>query len=684
MKAASKRTLVPEKRPAEVPWWHRQWLAMALLCAVTLLAYANSFGSGFVLDNRGILLEDPRIRAATSENLALILQHTYWWPYGESGLYRPFTTLTYLFNYVILGNTNHPAGYHWINFFLHAGNVLLVYFVARRLVHEFRLAMWIAAVWAVHPVLTESVTNMVGRADLLSAMALLSGFLIYLRSSEAQGWRRWAWLTGLLVVTLIGVFSKESAAAILGVIVLYELAWWKQHRQVRALMAGCVTVMLALAVMAYARRLVFGSLPLTQFPYWDNPQVDASFWTARLTALKVMAKCLGLLVWPAHLSCDYSYAQIPLATGAVLDWLAWLAVAAAAFLMALMFRWNRPLFFLACVGFAVFLPSSNLLFPVGTIMAERALYVPAIALAAALVLGCDSLARRTGTDKLKPIVLGVIVASFTARTLVRNGDWQDSLSLMRSAVAVSPDSYKTHKLMAAALYESDPGHSNIDSVIAEAEKSIAILNPVADWHNNPDTYLVAGGYYLAKGDAIGATQEGIRVCRRSLELLLRARAIVKASLNQDDSRVAELERTISTAQLHVGNLNEAMAAAVEAQRLDPLNANSYRQLARVLLADGRADEAAVALAEGALVTSDMGLRQELLRLYQDGLDAKGCATTAGPYGPAINPSCETVRRHLCAASNQALQLYTRMGNTELAEKMKAGIGQLECANGSIP
>jgi hypothetical protein len=149
MKAVNKRTPGKGKRPADAAWWNRQWLAVAALCALTLMAYGNSFVSGFALDNRGILLEDPRIRAATSENLALILQHTYWWPYGESGLYRPFTTLTYLFNYAILGNTDHPAGYHWINFFLHAGNVLLVYFVARRLIREFRLAVWIAAVWAV-------------------------------------------------------------------------------------------------------------------------------------------------------------------------------------------------------------------------------------------------------------------------------------------------------------------------------------------------------------------------------------------------------------------------------------------------------------------------------------------------------------------------------------------------------
>ena len=97
------------------------------LCILTLLAYSNSFSAGFALDNRGLLLEDPRIREASPEHLQQIVQHTYWWPYGESGLYRPVTTLSYLFNYAVLGNRDRPAGYHAVNLLLHVINVLLAY-----------------------------------------------------------------------------------------------------------------------------------------------------------------------------------------------------------------------------------------------------------------------------------------------------------------------------------------------------------------------------------------------------------------------------------------------------------------------------------------------------------------------------------------------------------------------------
>src|ERR1700691_4057050 len=62
-------------------------------------------------------------------------------------------------------------------------------------------AFFIAMLWAVHPILTESVTNIVGRADLIAGFAVLSGFLMYLKSTETTGWRRNAWLAGLAVTT---------------------------------------------------------------------------------------------------------------------------------------------------------------------------------------------------------------------------------------------------------------------------------------------------------------------------------------------------------------------------------------------------------------------------------------------------------------------------------------------------
>lgn len=92
----------------------RLWIA-AVLAAIAIAIYSNSLGDGFTLDSSFILLRDPRIQKATADNLKLILTKDYWFPNFDSGLYRPFTTLTFLFNYAVLGNGSSPLGYRCIS-----------------------------------------------------------------------------------------------------------------------------------------------------------------------------------------------------------------------------------------------------------------------------------------------------------------------------------------------------------------------------------------------------------------------------------------------------------------------------------------------------------------------------------------------------------------------------------------
>ena len=570
----------------------RHLLAVAALSALTILAFSNSFQSGFGLDNKGLLV-DPRIHDATAQNIALIFRHTYWWPTGEAGLYRPFTTLSYLFNYAILGDRDQPGGYHWINLILHLANVLLAYAFALRLIRRFWPAVFVAALWAVHPVLTESVTNIVGRADLLAAMAVLSGLLLYLKSAEAETLpARVAWLAGLAAVTTIGVFSKESAVAILPLIALYELTWWNERPDRRALAWGLATTFLPIAVMLYQRSAVLAASAPAQFPFTDNPLVGADWLTARLTAIKVMAHYLWLVIWPMKLSCDYSYNQIPLAHGAPTDWLAYLVIAAAAIGVILLFRWNRICFFLACFAVVNFLPASNLFFSIGTIMAERLLYLPALGLIACFVLAI----YRLRTPAIAPVILlSLITAGFAVRTWLRNQDWQTEYSLASSDLRVSPNSFKLHRLLAGALFDSDRTHANIDRVIEEQDKSLAILDTIPAAQNGPEPYRRAGYYYLVKGDQSHerAPAQSKLAYEKALRDLLRSISIAEAHANHSPAD-PEAYLLLSLAYVRLENPDKALDAAQRARTLDPLNPQIYRQLARVFDLQGRKDEGDVA------------------------------------------------------------------------------------------
>ena len=406
---------------------------MLPLWAFALLAYSNSFRAGFALDNAVVVLQDSRIRAATPENLHLILTGEYWYHQMTTGLYRPLTTFSYLLNYATFGNGPHPAGYHWVNFALHAVNIALVYLLGLLVFQQTKLkerfAFALAAVWAVHPVLTESVTNIVGRADLLAGFGVLAGLLCHVQGGAAFRWRKLAWLAGLALATAIGLFSKESAVVLLAAMVIYDLAF-RQTWRARA--AGYQALAMSFLVFFYVRGQVLAKLPSALVPFGDNPLVGAGFWTARLTAIKVIGKYLWLLLWPSRLSCDYSYNQIPLSTWG--DWKALAAMAACAALAAVAivcYRRSKPVFFFIAFFFATLAPTSNMVILIGTIMAERFLYLPSIGFAGCLVVTVYAVCRRF--PRVAPAALALVSVAFAARTYTRNFDWFDDLSLWTSA-----------------------------------------------------------------------------------------------------------------------------------------------------------------------------------------------------------------------------------------------------------
>lgn len=625
--------------------------ALALV-ALSFLAYSNSFSTGFVLDNRGLILNDPRLREASPANIRLILDRTYWWPNGESGLYRPFTTLSYLFNYAVLGNRDQPAAYHIINFLLHAGNVLLAFALAVRFTRKLWTAFFIAALWSVHPVLTESVANIVGRADLLAAGAVLAALFTYLKSTETQGPRRLVWLFALIASTAIGVISKESAVVIPAVIVLYELALGRRTQWGMPQLMGSLATIIPIGLMLFKRASVLAVTQPMEIPFTDNPIAWADFGIARLTALKVIARYCGLLTWPANLSADYSWSQIPLAQGTPQDWIVALTVLAIVPATMLLHRWNRAAFFFFWLGLVSLAPAANLIFPIGTIMAERFLYLPALGFIACVVPAIYALTERAHAVKYAPIVLCIMTSALAARTWVRNADWHDDLSIATASVHTSPQSFKTHDLLANVLFASDPSHANIAQVIDESEKTLAILDPLPPERKPADPYRLGASLYMYREDY-----------PKAIKVLLTLVAVEKA-------RNSDTWLLLSSAYLATGNTSQASDAAAHARSLNPLNPQLYRVLADIASASGKLDDAAIALVEGAFITTDTSLRQALVELYRTAMDPKSCALTNGPRGPAINPACAVVHAHVCAASIYVVTTLAAKQQRELAQTRK--------------
>lgn len=432
-------------------------LALALLAA---LPYLNGLGGDFVFDDVGVIRDNPVIQRDPAWRVFTTV-------YEPGALYRPLTMLSYVANARV---DRGPLGFHAVNLALHVGVTLAFYALAVLLLATPRAAWIAAALFAVHPVHTEAVTGIVGRAELLAALFTLAALLALARALRGAGAAGRGWLALSLVAFAAGLLCKESAFTAIGLVLVvhWRLAPAAGLRRRAMLLAPYVLVGLAYLGL---RLLAVGSLGLPTPPgALDNPLAHVDTATRLRTATLVLWDYLAMLVAPVRLSADYSFNQVPLA----LTWLEprfWIAAGLLGSLATValgLFR-RRPEVTVAAALFAIPLAlTANLLFPIGTIKAERLLYLPSAGacLAAGWLLAwlSDSRARTAAT------VVVSLLALLAARTWVRNADWHDEQTLYAAAVRTAPESAKAHHNLAVALQRA----GDYDDAIAHYHRALTI------------------------------------------------------------------------------------------------------------------------------------------------------------------------------------------------------------------
>ncbi len=514
-----------------------------------------------MFDNAAVIGEDPRIREATAENFHAVLTERYWYVNHTAGLYRPLTTSSYLLNYAVLGNGTRPAGYHAVNLALHEANAALVYALGVSIFGGAGPAFALAAVWGLHPLLTDAVTNIVGRADLLAALGALAGLLCYIRFARSGGGRKAGWLIALTVSQAVALFSKETGAVLPGLLLLYDLLWARRETW-RTRVPAYASLILPFALFFYLRG---GLVSHMVIDVTENPLVGTDFWTARMTALKVVGQYLALFVCPAALSADYSYNSVPLFGWSASTWedlqaLLVLACCAAGTAGAV-WAWKRgdgPRMLLFGTGYFVVTLSvvSNLVMLIGTIKAERFLYLPSVGLAACAIIAVRAMQRWWKQPSGGWAILGCICLVLAGRTYARNLDWRDDLSFWSSAASVSSQSSRAHYNLAREL-ERIPGR--LTDAIAEYEIALRIEPGHADAHNNLGNCLARAG---RMAEAMMEYRSALRIRPNHADAHNNLGNALAANPDQLPEAMAEFEAAIAATPEHPkahGNLADALA-----------------------------------------------------------------------------------------------------------------------------
>jgi hypothetical protein len=410
--------------------------AILLLALFATLPYANALCTGFALDDEFQIRTNPAVTGGI--DFIQILSS----PLYPGDLFRPFTVLTFAINEWLTPGS--PAPLHAMNVMLHAAVAVLVYLLARRLLNSGRAAFVSAALFAVHPIHTEAVTGLVGRAEILAALFGLGALLSAARAAAAATRPSRTALQMLsLALFCLALLSKESAATILPLIILFRIVmrgdtfavglWRELHSLdwVPYMLCTLVFVVWRLGVTAPFDR-----------PLLDNVLVFVP-WAVRIhSALGVLWDYFGLLNVPLVLATDYSYNQVPVITSWWTPRLwAGCGLVTLATACCMRRRWTGVVFAVA-FPFVTLSLTANVLFPIGTIKAERLLYLPSVGWALLAGWGFDCLLRRPRYRTIALTLLCTLMVAFTARTWIRNWDWQDNMVLYQSMVRSAPESAK--------------------------------------------------------------------------------------------------------------------------------------------------------------------------------------------------------------------------------------------------
>ena len=459
---------------------------LAGVAALALACYANSLGGALLFDDVNAIVDNRLVRAFDVRG---IVRTPSWW--GEPGraswapAYRPLTTLTFALNHALGGLD--PLGYHAVNVLLHAAVCALLAVVLGEVTRRPRLAALAALLFAAHPVHTEAVASVVGRAETLAALLGLGAWWMVLRARRRERGRA-AWLAGAALALAAGVLAKENAATIPAVVIAADLIAGSGVTRARAaeyaaLAAGTVA---AIAL----RSAVMGGLGPTP-GVLDNVLAGAPPVPRLLTALALVALYARRLVWPFRLSADYSYRQVELATGAG-DPRALAGVAVVAIAVALgVWGWRRarPV----CLGVALaalpYAIVANVFVTIGTLMAERLLYLPSVGFCLLAALALEALGRRLGGAMATGALAVALLGCWVPATVLRNGVWRERRTFFETMVESAPRSARSHREL--ALVYSDLGLH--ERAIAELRLALAILPDEAiDLYDLGNVLLRAG------------------------------------------------------------------------------------------------------------------------------------------------------------------------------------------------
>jgi len=381
------------------------WVCIFLIAALGGLVYLNSLGGEFIWDDLAFIRDNTFLRDWSNSPGIFTARATTSMDVGGGSvrynLYRPLQWLTFMADYSLWGL--NPVGYHLTNIILHVSSALILFWLITLLFGNRLLSFLTALFFVIHPVHTEAVAYISGRADPLGLIFMLAAFGFYVKYSNEK---KASFCVIALISYILAILSRESSLILPVLLLLYHFIFKRKVKlNLYLALAGITAAYITFRMMMINVLLAGKTIPAGTF-------------LERLPgAFAAICGYFRLLVIPFNLHMEYGKPVFSLSDPAVIIGM---VIIASSAIYAFLRRRDNLILFSILWFYTTLLPSLNL-YPVGAYMAEHWLYLPSIG--AFLLLA--GLLIRLVNRRLSGLVIIALVVFYSLLTIQQNGYWKE-------------------------------------------------------------------------------------------------------------------------------------------------------------------------------------------------------------------------------------------------------------------
>jgi tetratricopeptide (TPR) repeat protein len=347
---------------------------------------------------------------------------------------------------------------HIVQFLLFTISMLVLLLFLRKHIFTTKpiLAFITVLLFVTHPVHTEVIANIKSRDEILSFLFIILT-LHYCFSYAKEKTKRNLWLATISFI--LALLSKEYAMIVPFIVVIGYLSILKMNTK-DIFNSAIIRLIVIASIFILIRFTVFNNLHTTSttIDVLNNPYLYATPIQSFASKVSLLWEYLRVLLFPIHLSSDYSYSHftyIGLANWKFLASLILYIGLAVSFFYALKKRMSIAFPLAIFIGFLILV--NNLVFNIGATMGERLVYHSSLGLCIILVMFSEKIYDKIALEIIQKkilfaILLLPVLLLFSFKTINRNSDWKSNYTLFSADVKTVPNSTLANSNIGTEIY----------------------------------------------------------------------------------------------------------------------------------------------------------------------------------------------------------------------------------------